>query len=120
MPRPARSCCNFVNGPAQCRAQSNLSIAFPAPLSQDRNHEQMLGYRELLDIAAKPHLVSRGSGGGSILALNAQIDETAREANCSPDSREPIRATVLLWHDHLDAAHAIVQNIENADGSYLH
>jgi hypothetical protein len=38
-----------------------------------------------------------------------------------PDSRrELIRATALLWHDHLDAAHGIVQDIETADGSYLH
>ena len=36
------------------------------------------------------------------------------------DASELLRAAVLVWHDHLDSAHKIVQNIETPDGSYIH
>ena len=36
------------------------------------------------------------------------------------DASEFLRAAVLVWHDHLDSAHKIVQDIETPDGSYIH
>ena len=37
-----------------------------------------------------------------------------------PEVRPLIRALALLWHDHLDAAHEIVQDHPSGPGAYLH
>ena len=52
--------------------------------------------------------------------LNRQLDEALPQAGLTATRAEMVRATVLLWHDHFDAAHAIAQNIETPDGSYVH
>jgi len=35
-------------------------------------------------------------------------------------SRDLVKALVLLWHDHLEAAHTIAQSVDNADGAFVH
>lgn len=36
------------------------------------------------------------------------------------ERRDWVRASALLWHDHLDAAHEIVQDHAGGEGAYLH
>ena len=56
----------------------------------------------------------------SAATLNAKLDSLCREANFPIQPQQLIRALLLLWHDHLDAAHALAQEIENPDGSCVH
>jgi hypothetical protein len=52
--------------------------------------------------------------------LNESLAKAFKETRHPEQERQLVRALVLLWHDHLDAAHTLAQNIENPDGSYVH
>jgi hypothetical protein len=52
--------------------------------------------------------------------LASKLDDSLTAGNLPQNSRELVRGLVLLWHDHMDAAHEIAQAIEDADGSFLH
>ncbi len=71
-----------------------------------------------------PGLASLGpearAGVQTVQALDAALDSTLSLEQLTPRARELIRGTLLLWHDHLDEAHAIAQDIEDRDGSLLH
>ncbi len=52
--------------------------------------------------------------------LNARLTAALRDTDFAHQQQELIRALLLLWHDHLDASHEISQDIETADGSFVH
>jgi len=82
------------------------------------------GLRELKKLLVPGGLPELGPGPRdgvmSFTELNGTLDQLLEESALPPVSRDLVRGVMLLWHDHLDEAHLIVQTIENTDGSFLH
>ena len=71
--------------------------------------------RDLKDLLNTPEPPELGPERRKITESLAEIDGVL-----GPKANPLLRATVLLWHDHLDESHNIAQGIETRDGSYLH
>ena len=52
--------------------------------------------------------------------LETELDGLLQTSKLSPERDHAIRALVLLWHDHLDAAHEIAQKLDTPDGAFVH
>ena len=52
--------------------------------------------------------------------LEAGLEAQFRESDLTGQQRQLVRALVLLWHDHLEAAHEIAQRVETPDGAFVH
>lgn len=77
--------------------------------------------RDLLVTPTPPELGPGPRHGVELLAaLQGRLDDAVRDAGLNQAAGRLVRATVLLWHDHFDPAHAIAQEIETRDGSYVH
>ncbi|MSU59828.1 MAG: hypothetical protein EXS35_16955 [Pedosphaera sp.] len=80
--------------------------------------------KPLLNLLATAEHAALGPGPRAGVKSEAELARDLKpilaEASLSTDERELIRALVLLWHDHLDAAHTISQAIENPGGSLVH
>lgn len=79
---------------------------------------------ELKRLLVTPELAELGpgprAGVQSEAALNLTLDGLLQKSPLPATQQQLIRALLLLWHDHLAAAHQISQAIENADGSFVH
>jgi hypothetical protein len=88
------------------------SAAKPSPLQK---------LREWMDPANPPDLgPARREDTRDEAVVNAHCHASLRDAALDHDSLALARGALLLWHDHLDAAHRIAQEIETAEGSWLH
>jgi len=77
--------------------------------------KQLLATPELPELGPQPRANVQSEA-----ALTAKLDSLFRETKLPPRQQPLIRSLVLLWHDHLDAAHTLAQGIENPDGSFVH
>ena len=79
---------------------------------------------DLLDLLNTQQLASLGPDSRPDAQPIAKLDErmkiTFQDIRLTAAIKDLLRATVYLWHDHLDEAHTIVQDIENRDASLVH
>ena len=71
-----------------------------------------------------PELAGLGPAPRAVVESEKTLDEQLKPlliaSNFTPERQKLIRALILLWHDHLDTAHTIAQEIDNADGAFVH
>ena len=55
-----------------------------------------------------------------LIELENELECALLQSGISIDNTDLVRSAALLWHDHLDASHALSQDIRSIDGSFLH
>jgi hypothetical protein len=81
----------------------------------------MDAFNKLLATSEPPEL---GPGPRAGRLPEAQLERDLKgltDSLKSPERKKQlIRALILLWHDHLDTAHTIAQDVDNPDGAFVH
>lgn len=79
---------------------------------------------DLADFLATPEPAGLGpgprAGVQSQSTLEKQLNPLLAILGVPAESSQLIQALILLWHDHLEAAHVIAQNAQSADGAFVH
>ena len=81
----------------------------------NRQCEKLLATPEVAPLGPGPR-----AGVQTEFTLNQALDKIFANTDFSVQRQQLIRALILLWHDHLGAAHEIAQEIETADGAFVH
>ena len=76
----------------------------------------MNGPTEIQKLLDTPEPADLGPGPRKGVIPEPALNEQLQKLGAS----DLLRAAILVWHDHLDSAHKIVQNDESPDGSYIH
>ncbi len=77
--------------------------------------KSLLATPEPADLGPAPH-----AGASSQTQINVALDRLLGDSGLTAERRDLVRALVLLWHDHLEAAHELAQSVEDRDGSFVH
>ncbi|HEV8544219.1 MAG TPA: hypothetical protein VGR78_17660, partial [Verrucomicrobiae bacterium] len=77
--------------------------------------------KELLDAGGLAELgPNRRATAWSIDRLDKSLTVAFQDIRLTPALKDLLRTGVYLWHDHLDEAHRIAQEIETPEGSLWH
>jgi hypothetical protein len=78
-------------------------------------------FLEFLSTATIPELgPGPRDGVQSAQTLEASVRAAAETQRLGRREADAVRALILLWHDHHDIAHGIVQEMPTPEGSYVH
>ncbi len=52
--------------------------------------------------------------------LNGDLQKAFSREHLGSESEQLVRALILLWHDYLDEAHTLCQDVSSTNGSFVH
>jgi hypothetical protein len=67
-----------------------------------------------------PELADLGPGPRAHRQPAADLERALKKEDLALPQPDLIHALVLLWHDHLDEAHTLAQDVPTPDGSFVH
>src|SRR5437016_7678287 len=79
-------------------------------MAKSSNFAKFLETDQLAELGPGPRL-----GVQTEASLERQLEALLEDSALSRQRQELVRALILLWHDHLDPAHTLAQNIEGPD-----